>query len=257
MRSKQKIWSESEVAILKQEYATCSSIEVLAKKMGRSVFSIRMKALNMRLERRSAVKWNNEMDKILAENYPCKETAEVARMLNLTSSQVRTRAKRLKLHKNQDILVMIRENGMFLKGHVPFNKGKKQHEYMSEEVIERSKATRFKKGQIPPNTRRIGDERINVYGYVEVKTDKGFILKHRLIWEEKNGPVPKGCILRFKNGNKQDLRIENIELLTFSQNMRANSIHNYSPDIKTAIRNIANIKRRIKKYEQNINRQTE
>jgi hypothetical protein len=44
----------------------------------------------------------------------------------------------------------------FKKGHATFNKGKKQTEYMSDEAIERCKATQFKHGSTPWNTKEDG-----------------------------------------------------------------------------------------------------
>ena len=238
------------MAILKKEYATCSSLKGLAFRFGCTVASVKIMATNLGLVRLGRLVWTEDMDAILRDNYPCKPTFEVAEILGLTTKQVLCRAKRLGLHKNPDIIAGIRENGMFLKGHVPFNKGMKQHEYMSEEVIQKTTATRFKKGQIPVNIKEIGYERISVDGYVEVKTEKGFVLKHRMIWEKHNGPIPKGHIVRFKNRNKLDIRIENLELVTCAQNMKDNTIHNYPPEIKTAMRRISKLKRMVKKYEQ-------
>lgn len=255
--SNPKIWSEHEVDILKKEYPTCSSLRELADIMERSVYSLIGKANSLGIRRKIIAVWTPDMDNVLKENYPYKETSEVAKMLGLTTKQILCRARRLKLHKSPEVVKGIRENGMFLKGHVPFNKGMKQHEFMTAEQIEKTKATRFVKGQVPVNIKEIGYERISVDGYVEVKTEKGFVLKHRMIWEKHNGPIPKGHIVRFKNGNKLDIRIENFELVTCAQNMKDNTIHNYPPEIKTAIRSIANINRRIKKYEQVNNRQAE
>ena len=213
------------MAILKKEYATCSSLKGLASRFGCTVTSVKIMATNLGLVRLGRLVWTEDMDAaILRDNYPCKQTFEVAEILGLTSKQVLCRAKRLGLHKNPDVIAGIRENGMFLKGHVPFNKGMKQQEFMTAE---------------------------------EVKTEKGFVLKHRMIWEKHNGPIPKGHIVRFKNRNKLDIRIENLELVTCAQNMEDNTIHNYPPELKTAMRRISKLKRMIKKYEQTNNRQTE
>lgn len=248
--SNPQIWSEDEVAILKKEYAICFSVQELSERLGRSIASIRTKAACIGIERINRLVWTNDMDAVMREHYPCKQTSDVADMLRLTPKQVLCRAKRLGLHKNPDVIAGIRENGMFLKGHVPFNKGMKQQEFMTAEQIEKTKATRFVKGQVPVNIKEIGYERISVDGYVEVKTEKGFVLKHRMIWVEHNGPIPKGHIVRFKNGNKLDIRIENLELVTCVQNMKDNTIHNYPPEIKTAMRRISKLKRMVKKYEQ-------
>lgn len=236
--------------ILKKEYPTCSSLQELADRMGRSVFSLLCKANSLGIIRKTIAVWTPDMDNILKENYPYKETSEVAKMLGLTTKQIICRARRLKLHKSPEVFKGIRENGMFLKGHVPFNKGKKQHEFMSEEVIQKTIATRFKKGQIPVNVKNVGYERITRDGYVEIKTEKGFVLKHRMLWEKYYGKIPKRHVIRFKNGNKQDVRIENLELVTFENNMKDNTIHNYPPEIKTAMRRISKLKRMVKKYEQ-------
>lgn len=250
MNNKQKRWSEHEVDILKNEYPTCSSLQELADRMGRSLYSLITKANSLGIIRKIIAVWTQDMDNILKEYYPCKPTSEVAAILGLNSKQILCRARRLKLHKSPEVVKGIRENGMFLKGHVPFNKGMKQQEFMTAEQIEKTKATRFVKGQVPVNIKEIGYERISVDCYVEVKTEKGFVLKHRMIWEEHNGPIPKGNIVRFKNGNKLDIRIENLELVTCAQNMKDNTIHNYPPEIKTAMRRISKLKRMVKKYEQ-------
>lgn len=173
--SNQKIWSEHEVDILKKEYPTCSSLRELADIMERSVYSLIGKANSLGIRRKIIAVWTPDMDNILKENYPHKETSEVAKMLGLTTKQILCRARRLKLHKSPEVVKGIRENGMFLKGHVPFNKGMKQHEFMSEEVIQKTIATRFKKGQIPVNVKNVGYERITRDGYVEIKTEKGFV----------------------------------------------------------------------------------
>lgn len=252
-----KSWSDEEVAILIKEYAICSSVKDLAKKLGRSLYSIKEKARSLGVVRKNRLEWNSVMDKILIENYPIKETADVAAILGIKPKQAYNRAKRLGLHKDLSVFIGLSENGRFAKGHAPFNKGMKQSEFMSEEMIISSARTRFKKGNIPHNTKNIGHEHFQRGGIIAVKTENGFVAKHRLLWEKTYGPIPPKHVIRFKNGNSQDIRIENLELVSFSNNMKRNSICNYSPEIRTAIRSIANINRRIKKYEQANNRQTE
>lgn len=109
----------------------------------------------------------------------------------------------------------------FKKGQVPFNKGMKQSDYMSAEAIERTKNTRFQKGQDPINWQPIGYERITRDGYTEVKvrdekgvhSTKNFELKHRVLWEKHHGEIPESHIVIFKNGNPQDVRLENLMMV--------------------------------------------
>ncbi len=41
---------------------------------------------------------------------------------------------------------------------------------------------------------------------------------HRLVWEAFNGPIPDGLEINHRNGVKDDNRLENLEVVTASQN---------------------------------------
>lgn len=43
------------------------------------------------------------------------------------------------------------------------------------------------------------------------------VLLHHYIWEKANGPVPKGFSIVFVNGNKRDVRIENLHMLSVAE----------------------------------------
>lgn len=112
------------------------------------------------------------------------------------------------------------QKNTFRKGHEPANKGKKQIDYMSEEKIERTKATRFKKGQFSPNRVPIGTERLSKDGYVEVKIQDGTFQhnwkgKHRIIWEAANGPIPDKYRIIFLDGDKSNIKLENLRCVSY------------------------------------------
>lgn len=115
-------------------------------------------------------------------------------------------------------------NGQFKKGQVSFNKGLKQSDFMSPEAIERTKATRFKKGNIPHNYKPVGSTRLNVDGYIEVKVadPNKWQLRSRIVWKEKYGEVPKGKILLHINGIRDDDRIENLMLVSRCEELKLN-----------------------------------
>ena len=103
----------------------------------------------------------------------------------------------------------------FEKGQVSHNRGKK----MPPEIYEKCKDTMFKKGNIPGNHRPVGSERVNVDGYIEIKIAEPnkWRLKHLTVWEEENGPLPKGHAILFLDSNKQNTDISNLRLMTRSE----------------------------------------
>lgn len=115
--------------------------------------------------------------------------------------------------------------GRFVKGQVSWNKGKTWDEFMPADSQERSRSTTFKNGNLPANHREIGDERISKDGYIEVKVamfrqrkaNDCWVMKHRLIWEEANGPVPDGHKVVFKDGDKTNLDVDNLMLVSMAQ----------------------------------------
>lgn len=102
-------------------------------------------------------------------------------------------------------------DGRFKPGHVPDNKGKKGN-YGYE-------PTQFKKGHRPVNYMPVGSERVNTDGYVDVKIadPNKWRPKHHLLWEEANGPVPKGHCLIFADRNKLNVVLDNLILITRKQ----------------------------------------
>ena len=143
------------------------------------------------------------------------------------------------------------KTGRFLKGFVPENKGKKQEEYMSAEAIEKSKATRFQKGNVPHNHKPVGYERITVDGYIEIKMAEPnvFKLKHRVVWEQNFGKIPKGHNIQFRDGNRQNLDISNLYMISRADQLKnENSIYNYPEDIRRTIHAVGVLSRTINKH---------
>lgn len=105
--------------------------------------------------------------------------------------------------------------GCFQKGSVPANKGKKMP-YNAN-----SARTQFKKGGLPHNTKFAGHERVSKDGYVEISINESnphtgyerrYVLKHRWLWEKRNGPVPAGMCLKCK-GDKLNTDPSNWDLV--------------------------------------------
>jgi hypothetical protein len=194
--------------------------------------------------------WEEWEDEYILKYYPVSTSLEIARQLGRSLSSVYSRAGILGVKKSEQFLkdptlnpqlAKFLEGGRktrFKKGDSAFNKGLKQKEFMSKDSINRTKATRFKKGDRPANWKPVGSTRINVDGYVEVKVKepRTWKLQHRVLWEEHHGKIPKAHAVIFKNNNSLDIRIDNLELITLAENMARNSIQTYPEEVKEAMR---------------------
>lgn len=156
-----------------------------------------------------AHKYTQEQRDFIKKNYKGISSLELALRFNeefgtnLTKDQLRWYKKNHKLPNGLD--------AKFKKGNIPYNKGTKG--------IVKPNKTSFKKGNIPPNHRPIGSERINIDGYTEVKVGEPnkWKFKHRIIWEEKFGVIPRGHAVMFADRNKQNFEIDNLILVSTRQ----------------------------------------
>lgn len=150
-------------------------------------------------------------------------TSEMAEMVNARYGAGTITEKKLRFY-NRNHGITSGVNTCFSKGHIPMNKGLKQEEYLSAEAIERTKATRFGPGHAPANELPIGTIKKDSDGYLMKKVQahgtqrQRWECLHRLVWEENNGPIPNEMLVSFKNGNKDDVRIENLMLISLAEN---------------------------------------
>ncbi|HEJ1737371.1 TPA: HNH endonuclease, partial [Pseudomonas aeruginosa] len=169
--------------------------------------------------------WTAEQELVLLRLYPDMPNEVLAARLNKTLQQICSKAYRLGLKKSPEFSKKIRQDW--------------------------GSATRFKKGQKPHTWLPVGSTRISADGYLQRKiSDTGYPPRdwkgiHILLWEEHFGPIPTGHCVCFKDNNKQNVVIDNLELITRAERMRRNSIHRYPPELKSAIRVISKLKRTI------------
>ena len=212
-------------------------------------------------------RWLPADDQVLRDMYPNTLTKVIAEKLGRTIGTVYARAKVLGLKKSEAFQQSEKSGrtlpghrrvaGQFTPGHQSWNKG------THWKAGGRSADTRFGKGHKPANTVPVGTIITDMYGYQKQKirenaprgmTRRNWQFVHILLWEERHGPVPRGHNVVFINGNKADVRIENLELITRREQMRRNSVHNYGKEIaglyqlKGAI--TRQINKRAKRYEE-------
>ena len=73
----------------------------------------------------------------------------------------------------------------------------------------------------PINKVKVGDKAGCLSkGYVKIQYDYKSLKAHRIIWEMFNGKIPTGLTIDHINNNREDNRIENLQLLTNKQNIQ-------------------------------------
>lgn len=119
--------------------------------------------------------------------------------------------------------------GRFEKGHKAFNKGKKWSDYMNVNSQENCRETTFKKGNQPHNHRPVGSERITKDGYLEIKIAEPnkWQRKHRFVYEQKFGKIPRGYTISFADGNKLNFDLDNLMLVKRAENLIMNRMALY------------------------------
>lgn len=149
--------------------------------------------------------------------------------LSITLSQLVSFVKNHKIKSGR--------TGYFEKGVPSWSKGTKG-------VIKANSGS-FKKGQVPHNWVPVGSERINTYGYHEVKVAEPNVWegKHRLLWVEHNGPIPESHNVRLIDDDKSNITIENLVLVNKSEHqyMTLNNLKDQPEELKDTVLLISKI----------------
>ena len=206
-----KRWKQSEIEIVRTRYADTSA-SALAKELGRPVFSV----------------------------YNLAEKLGISKSPEYLASPAACRLRRGD---------GVGKNHRFKPGTVPPNKGLRRPGYAPGRMAE----TQFKPGA-SLNKMALGSTRL-IDGYLyrkiseipKVPSARNWRLEHYLVWEAVNGPVPEGHALVFRDRDRSNIALENLELITRAELARRNSIHQLPEDLKEVIRLNSQIKRRIRK----------
>lgn len=193
------------------------------------------------------------IDIFLEMNYLLLGEKPMAREINKSSMFVRTRLKQLGLVTPRHIIEQRIKDSRIKPGTVPQNKGKRIEDYVGPEALARVRASQFRKGNVPPNAKYDGAKSVRKYTqrngvkkqYTHIRISKGkWKMLHVKIWEDKNGPLPAGKILVFKNKDTTDIRLSNLKMVDRKNHMLNNTIHRFPEELKEVIRLTAKLKRR-------------
>jgi hypothetical protein len=198
-------------------------------------------------------KWTEEEIEYLKSNFANTYTNKLCIILNKSYTSIAGKAYALRLKKSAEFLKaeleiqadrlrIIGADSRYKPNHVPANKGKP----MSEELYKRFAPTMYQKGHEPHNQKYNGAERIDKDGYIQIRISKNvYKLKHRVVYEQHYGPIPEGIKIKFKDGNKLNVNIDNMEAISYAQNMINNSIVRFPKELRQTITLVNKLKRKI------------
>jgi hypothetical protein len=190
--------------------------------------------------------WTPAEVDVLQKRYASEDTAEIAKLIGVTPYQVFTKASSLGIRKTKKFLRALGQamadrapesvkKTRFQPGHPAWNKGKKfqSRGQMAE--------TQFKLGAKPHSYAQIGSERQSKEGYLQRKlTDTGYppsdwVPVHHIVWMEAGNQRPKRSeVLVFRDGNKRNFSLANLELISRKELMCRNSVHRHGSGITMA-----------------------
>ena len=171
--------------------------------------------------------WTEAEIEYLRQIYPDHSNEYCSQFLHRSKKACQMMAQKLGISKTPEFAKQQREKNQFRKGHTPFNKGKKWEHFMSEEGMRNSAKTQFS-GQ-PHNTRppgyemlRTADKKGRRYWWIKPADGRRMMPKHRWLWEQAYGSIPKGYNVQFKDGDTTNCVLDNLYLITRDKQMREN-----------------------------------
>jgi hypothetical protein len=205
--------------------------------------------------------WTMADDDRMRREYPDTPTSDLARSLGRTIEALYGRADKLGLSKSAAYLAgphacrLRRGDNVgaafrFKPGQTPPNKGIRRPGFGPG----RMKETQFKKGQAGWNHKPVGSTRL-CDGYVYRKVSdirnvpwtRNWTLEHFLVWERANGPVPTSHALAFRDADRTNTRLDNLELITRAELMKRNTVHNLPAPLAQTIQLLGALNRQIRR----------
>lgn len=168
--------------------------------------------------------YTEEQVEFLRVSYAGRNVAELAALFNgrfgtaMTDKQIKSFVHNRRVTSGR--------TGRFEQGHTSWNKGVKG--YMGPN------RTSFKKGAVPKNIKPLGHERIcSKDGFISIKIAETnpytgaptrYKHKHVHVWEQANGPAPKGHVVAFVDGDQLNCEPDNLILLTRAELLALNQL---------------------------------
>ena len=250
-------WTAADEALLRAEYGRTPTRE-LAERIGVSRGALTQRAIKLGIDAGRTV-WTPERLDTLRRLYPTHSAQECADLMGLDVKQIVQGVSRARLRKSREWVAQrmreIHQQGLaggqhtrFAPGHTTWNAG------MTGLDIG-GKATRFQPGQRNGRAaqlwRPIGTESVDADGYpVRKVAETGNKWRdwrpvHHLVWKAAGREIPPGYALVFRDGDKRNAALDNLELITRADLMARNSVHRYPEHIVRAVQAVGVLNRQI------------
>lgn len=242
-------WSAEEVERLRTLLLTHRHKEI-AIILGRTLTSVKSMITRLGFGQRHF--WSPEEIQQLRDLYPVTRTEDLAAVFHKPVHKIHSAARRFAVKKDPEVLRSPQygwgfQKGhphgrahQFPKGHVPANKGLRRPGWSAGRMRE----TQFKKGQRPRDWKPIGTITTDRDGYKHIKVreprpgernpggcGRGYAWEflHQHLWEKHHGPIPPKHAVVFKDGNRENCVIENLECISQGELAKRNAMWNRLP----------------------------
>jgi hypothetical protein len=193
-----------------------------------------------------STKWPDDIIDFIKSVAPGKSSDEILAAVNEKYGAGTMTIRQLRAFKKNHQIVS-GYDGRFKKGNVSWNKGKK----MSPEVYAKAKATMFPKGNSPHNHLPVGSIVHTTDGYLVRKIGEPDVWEyiHRATWEKAHGPIPKGKMVSFLDGIRDNCSLDNLILIDNETNLEMNRsrLRSANAELTRTGANVAKLKIKIRK----------
>lgn len=246
-----KGWTQEQLDYLRKHYPTTTNKE-LGERFGKDHTTIGhyarrlglvkdMEAINrLRSEKTKArSRWTPEVEAKLVELYALMPNPELSKILGIPAKLIYEKANKMGLSKPKELLAKMQyermermpevyEKHRFKKGNVPFHAGTKG-------VYKFNSPTQFKKGNRPPMQRKVGTQvwrngGNSRYLWEKVADPNVWRPVHHIVWEKAHGPLQEGSVVIFKDLNRSNFALENLECISKSELSTRNIFWNKYPE---------------------------
>lgn len=223
-----KNWTVEETELLITHYPDMQT-QTLGKILNRSISQITSKASHLGLAKKNAYRsdrsgklmkskifhWTEKDVSILKALYPNRLSQEIADILGIEVHKVHSKANKLGIKKSAEFFCGASSGRI---------KPVRDDAFLPE-------------GRRARNYLPIGSETISSGFRVRKVSHLGsqrqrWRAVHHLVWEEVNGAIPKGYRLLFKDGNRMNIALDNLELVRKEDILARNTVNRYGPQIQ-------------------------